>query len=285
VRLIDPSLDNWRKYGVQQDDQYFLARYLCLLPFVEDPTKGIERLQQLIGELRVFPHQFQGFLGAVGHSRSQAAWQFLLEIGSDKTRVEQLGDTWINAVAATNTPEAQQLLLSFVDPASEGLPAEIKFSRDNSLAARLTGLAHSNRCLRRWLFELCKTPLPPSKRDLLGKIVSSFSSDFDAISAALDLVDDAAAPTIPYEVRRQLEDAFVERRPQGGGRNVFTLEPRSSNRIRTRLLEMAKHDARRKTSASQLLAQIEAWRLEYGRPPGEPRNPDLGSGTPWPPPP
>jgi hypothetical protein len=46
---------------------------------------------------------------------------------------------------------------------------------------------------------------------------------------------------------------------------------------------MAAKDERRKKSALNLLAQIEAWRLEYGRPAGEPRHPAFGSGEPWPP--
>jgi hypothetical protein len=88
LALIDPCLEQWRKYGVQQQDQYLLTRFLCLLPFVNDPVKGIERMRQLISGLRLFPHQLQGVLGALGHSRSQSAWEFLLEIGSDKSRAE-----------------------------------------------------------------------------------------------------------------------------------------------------------------------------------------------------
>ncbi|MDI1228047.1 MAG: hypothetical protein PSY14_10215 [bacterium] len=82
---------------------------------------------------------------------------------------------------------------------------------------------------------------------------------------------------------KQLEDAFVERRPHGESSNTFTLEPRSSNAIRARLLEMATKDDRRKQSALKLLGQIEEWRLKYGRPAGEPRHPAFDSGEPWPP--
>lgn len=53
---------------------------------------------------------------------------------------------------------------------------------------------------------------------------------------------------------KQLEDAFVERRPHGESQNTFTLEPRSSNAIRAKLLEMAAKDERRKNSAIKLLA-------------------------------
>jgi hypothetical protein len=45
---------------------------------------------------------------------------------------------------------------------------------------------------------------------------------------------------------------------------------------------MAMKDERRKNSALSLLAQIEEWRLEYGRPAGEPRHPAIESGEPWP---
>jgi hypothetical protein len=46
---------------------------------------------------------------------------------------------------------------------------------------------------------------------------------------------------------------------------------------------MATNDERRKKSALELLAQIEEWRLEYGRPAGEPLHPAIDSGEPWPP--
>jgi hypothetical protein len=75
----------------------------------------------------------------------------------------------------------------------------------------------------------------------------------------------------------------VEHRAHLDSPNTFTLEPRSSNEIRAKLLEMATKDERRKKSALKLLAQIEEWRLEYGRPAGEPRHPAIDSGEPWPP--
>ncbi len=101
--------------------------------------------------------------------------------------------------------------------------------------------------------------------------------------AGLALIDDAASTPVPYEILKQLEDAFVEHRAHPDGQNTFTLEPRSSNEIRAKLLEMATKDERRKKSALKLLAQIEEWRLEYGRPAGEPRHPAIDTGEPWPP--
>ena len=114
-------------------------------------------------------------------------------------------------------------------------------------------------------------------------LISGRLGDLEAVSAGLSLIDDSVSPSIPHGIREQIEAAFVERRPQRDSENIFTLEPRSSNLIRAKLLEMASRDERRKRSALMLLGQIEEWRLEYGRPAGEPRHPAFDSGEPWPP--
>jgi hypothetical protein len=46
---------------------------------------------------------------------------------------------------------------------------------------------------------------------------------------------------------------------------------------------MVTEDPERRMSAFKLLGQIEEWRLEQGRPTGEPRHPDFASRLPWPP--
>ena len=282
LALLDSDLDRWRKYGLQQQDGWLLSRFLCLLPFVDDPARGIERMRQLISELRLYGHQLREAVEALGHCRCDQALPLLRELGSDKARAEQLGDAWINAVAAVDSPESRNLLLSFVDPDLPGLPAEIGFARDDVLAARIVELARSDRAVEQRLLRLCEAELPPTKRMLLAKVVGQLG-DLEAVSAGLSLIDDKDSPPVPYEIWKQVEAAFVERRPHNESENTFTLEPRSSNAIRVKLLEMASRDKRRKRSALTLLGQIEEWRLEYGRPAGEPRHPAFDSGEPWPP--
>lgn len=281
MTLLDPCLERWRKYGVQQQDEWLLKRFLCLLPFVDDPAKGIARMRQLWSELRVFGYEMRGVLEALGHCRCDQALPFLLELGSDKVRAEQLGDAWINAIAAIDTLDARNILLSFVDPDLPGLPADVKFSREDILVARIAELTQKDKAVQDRLFRLCESDLPPIKRSLLAKVVGQLGS-VGAVLAGLNLIDDAAADPVPYEIWKQLEDALVERRPHGESQNTFTLEPRSSNAIRAKLLDMTTNDERRKKSALRLLAQIEEWRLEYGRPAGEPRHPAIAWGGSWP---
>jgi hypothetical protein len=173
------------------------------------------------------------------------------------------------------------VLLSFVDPELPGLPTEGAFSRDDALVARLVDLVRRDQHIKRRLLRLCGLDFTPAKRELLAKVVGKLGS-LEAVSAGLSLIDEGAKTPVPYEIWKQLEDAFVERRPHGESQNAFTLEPRSSNEIRAELLEMATKDEKRKISALRLLAQIEEWRLEYGRPAGEPLHPAFNSGEPWP---
>jgi NACHT C-terminal Alpha/Beta 2 len=105
----------------------------------------------------------------------------------------------------------------------------------------------------------------------------------EALAANLKLIDDARPSPVPQGIWDQLESAFVERRPYGQSPNVFTEHARPSNELRVQLFRMAIEDEKRRKSVFMLLGQIEEWRLEHGRPTGEPRHPDLASGQPWPP--
>jgi hypothetical protein len=282
LALLDSCLDRFRKYGVQQQDEWMVIRFLCLLPFVDDPKKGIDKIRELISALRIHSHELGRVVEAMGHSRTDAALPFLRDLVSDSRVAQQLGDAWIRAVGAIDTADARDLLLSFVDPRLPALPVEVEFGRDDVLVARIVALMKRDRAVGQRVLQLCETEIPPAKRALLARVVSQFGS-VEGVSAGLMLIDDAASPQVPYEIHQQLEAAFVEKRPYGGSENTYTLEPRSSNAIRTKLLEIAYRDERRRKSAFALLAQVEEWRLEYGRPTGEPRNPAFEEGEHWPP--
>jgi hypothetical protein len=281
LAVLDAFLERCRKHGMQQQDVWLLERFLCLLPFVDDPVRGIERMRQLVSERRLYGHQLREVVKALSECRCDQALPFLVELGSDKARAEQLGDAWINAVAVVDSPESRNLLLSFVDPELPGLPSEVNLSRDDVLAARLVELARLDQTIKQRLLRLCDSNLPPARRSLLAEVVGQLG-DAEAVAAGLSLIDDTVSTPVPHGILKQLEDAFVERRPHGESQGTYTLEPRSSNAIRAKLLEMATKDEQRKKSALRLLGQIEEWRLEYGRPVGEPRHPAFGSGEPWP---
>lgn len=282
IPLVEATLDKIRKHGWQQQDSWLFARMLSLLPFLDPPEAGIDALRQMVAQFNLDRRwEFRDVVQAVGYSRCEGALQYLREIGADKDRLNQLGDAWLDAVAAVDTRQSCELLLSFIDPTIAGLPDGMSFDRDDHLAAHIVRMANADPQAKGRLMELCATDLPQKRRARLAKTIGGFA-DFDAVFAGLNLIDDTLSPAVPFEIREQLEGAFVEKRPHGTTGNTFTLEPRNSNAIRAKLFEMASNDPRRKRTAVRLLAQIEEWRLQYGRPTGEPRHPALESGLTWP---
>jgi len=132
------------------------------------------------------------------------------------------------------------------------------------------------------LRELCERDLPELNRYVLSKVMDSLGTP-EALAANLKLIGDAKPSPVPQGIWDQLKSAFVEQRSYGQNPNVFTVHARSSNELRVRLFRMALEERKRRRSAFILLGQIEEWRLEHGRPTGEPRHPDFASGQPWPP--
>ncbi len=85
-----------------------------------------------------------------------------------------------------------------------------------------------------------------------------------------------------YGLQRDLEAQFLERRPYGRS-GAFVPVPRNAERARAELFRMVLDDPSRRKAAFAMLGQVEVWRIEHGRPSGEPRHPMIESGEPWPP--
>ena len=190
-------------------------------------------------------------------------------------------EPWINAVARLDTPAARDLLLSFVEPTIPGVDAEIELRWHDLLSARIAVIAKRFPEVETRLRRLAETDLPPPKRLRLAAVLNAIGTP-ETLRAGLKLIDDHARPSIPQDTFDHIEAAFVERRPHEQTENMYTLSARAANEVRTTLFDMATRDDRRKKAAFSLLGQIEEWRLEYGRPTGEPRHPAFQSGEPWP---
>jgi hypothetical protein len=177
-------------------------------------------------------------------------------------------------------------LLGFVDP--EVAPLGVELSLENQdcsrLALRIAEIANAElEAKERVRLACARRQLSFSVRTLLADVVARLGSP-DALVFGLNLIQDNGEPPIPRELVRGLEVVLFDKRPfdnTGGG--SYALEPRSANEVRSRLFDMLLHDDERRMSAWSLLGQIEAWRLQYGRPAGEARHPAIESGEPWPP--
>jgi len=279
--LVDSFLERTEKW-MQDSDRYLLRRILSLCPFVDDTAAGIAKMRDVLGERRLRGYELSELVTALGESRSEAAVDLLYELASDAPTFEQCEDNFINALAALDTPRAREVLLGFVDPDIRGIALTRPPHREDVLVARLTELAQHRPEAAARLRKLCERDLPELNRHALSRIMDRLGTP-EALTANLNLIDDARPSPVPQGIWDQLRSAFVERRPYEQDPNVFTEHARASNELRVRLFKMANEDEKRRGAAFMLLGQIEEWRLEHGRPTGEPRHPNLASGRSWPP--
>ena len=279
--LADSFLQRTEEW-MQDTDRYLLRRILALFPLTDDPETGIAKVREVLGRRRLWGYELREVVVALGESRSDAATGLLRALASDEQTFQQHEDDLVNAIAALDTRGARELLLSFVDPDVHGIALTCWLQRDDVLVARLAELARRCSDVAVRLRQLCDPDVPELNRDVLSRIMASLGTD-EALALNLNLVDDTNPSPVPRGVWDQLESAFVEQRAVGHNPNAFTLHARASNALRARLFAMALEDPRRRKSAFMLLGQIERWRLEHGRPTGEPRHPDIASGQSWPP--
>jgi hypothetical protein len=278
--LVDSVLERIA-ISMQESDKYLLLRSLALCPFVDDPAAGMVKIRNALSKRRLWENDLRLLVTAIGESRSEAAVDLLYDLASDKQTFEQCTGAFINAFAKLDTLRAREALLGIVDPGIVGIALTRRPYREEVVVARIAELAERSSEVERRLRELCEQDLPELNRHILSKVVARLES-LEALTANLHLIDDAKPSPVPQGVWEQLESAFVEQRPYGLNSNVIAIHARTSNELRARLFRMAHEDPKRRESAFMLLGQIEAWRLEYGRPTDEPRHPDLASGKVWP---
>lgn len=239
------------------------------------------RARQFLGENLIYIEGLRSVVKALGNSQCDEAAIFLQEIGADKARAQHFGDEWIGALLQLNTPTATNLLLGFVDPSLPQMPKELIAHYDGKLVRGLTDMGQRDPAILRRFYSLADEDLTPEQAKVLGKVLASLGTT-ESLTHALNLLHDSRSNGLAYELYRSLEEVFVEHRPVAGSANTYTMEPRSANAIRRKLVDMAQNDPKRKESALALLNEIEEWRLRFGRPDGEPRSPRIEAGFLWP---
>ena len=280
--IVEPIIQHARSQRWNNQELALVTHVAGIVLFTDDACRGIARIRELLRENLLSVEGIRSLARSLGYSRCDDAVGLLRELAEDKVRAQHLGDAWIDAVAQLDTQESRELLLSFVDPSLPPVPTELIAHYDARLVNKLTQMAQRDANVQRRLFELVHSDLSPAQAKLLGKVLGRVGTT-DAILGALELLRDDGTSGASYELHKAIEELFVEQRPYKDSSNAVTMVPRSSNAVRSKLLDMVQNDPRRRNSALALLNQIEEWRMWHGRPDGEPRSPTLECGFFWPP--
>lgn len=164
LSLLDSTLN--REWGLQDNERWLVKRFLCICPYVDRPSEGFRKMREILSKVSISWHDMREVATAVGYSRSDEALEFLRELASDRARLSDMEDAWVDALAAVDMPAARELLLSFIDPELPGLPGEpVQVRRDDVLTARIVELARSDRTIERRLLQLCDLNPTGQKRE------------------------------------------------------------------------------------------------------------------------
>jgi hypothetical protein len=280
LRVLDPTIEHVFSQGIYNDqNSALLFHCLDMLPFSDDPARAVTRIEEAIARFRYPPYQLRDLVTAMGHTRSEAAVPFLLKVARGGDALQNMDDAWIGALGQLDTQAAREVLLSFIDPQLPSAGVNITFGYHNTerFASYVAQWARQDAVLKQRLISLSETSLTPTQRQLLTVIYRELGSD-EAMLAGVNLLQGTISP-----IRGEpgVEALFLERRPYGSSGFVYV--PRNAARARAKLFGMILDDPGRRKAALSILAQVEVWRIEHGRPPGEPRHPMIESGEPWPP--
>jgi len=281
LSVLAPAIEYTLSQGLYQDQNLsLLVDCLELLPFSDDPARAIAFIEEVMTKFRYRPYQFRDLLTAMGHTRSDAAVPFLTKLARGEGGVQHMDDAWIEALGRLNTVSSRQALLSFVDPEIPCVGVTIEFDYRNIeiFAAFVGSWARQDPALKQRLLDLSAENLTPTQRQLLPAIYREIGSH-DAMVAGANLLRGTMSP---FGHDRGFETQFLERQPHGRS-GAFVLIPRNAEKARAELFQGVLTDPSRRASAFSILGQVELWRIEYGRPSGEPRHPLIETGEPWPP--
>jgi hypothetical protein len=280
--IAEPLIQHARSQRWNNQELALMTHLAGIVLFTDDACHSIARIREFLRGNLLSVDGIRSVAAALGYSRCDDAVGLLRELAEDKVCAQYLGDDWVDAVARLDTQESRKLLLSFVDPSLPPVPPALVAHYDRKLVNKLTEMAQRDVIVQRLLFELVNSDLSAAQATLLGKVLVNMGTT-DAILRALELLKDDGTGGGSYELHKAIEEMFVEHRPYQGSSNMVTMVPRSSNAIRSKLLDMVQNDPQRRKSAFALLDEIEKWRMWHGRPDGEPRSPTLEAGFFWPP--
>jgi NACHT conflict system protein len=281
LTVLDPAIEHTLSQGLYNDQNLsLLVDCLELLPFSNEPARAVARIEEVAARFEHRPYHFRDLVTALGHTRSEAVVPFLMNVARGEGGLQNMDDTWIEALGRLNVAAARRVLLSFIDPQIPWVGVNINFDYRNTerFAAYVGEWARQDPALKQRLIDLSKTTLTPTQKQLLPAIYNQLGSD-DAMLAGANLLQ---GMMLPYGVDRGLETLFLERRPYGGS-GSFVFVPRNAEEVRAKLFQMVLSDPSCRKAAFSILGQVEVWRIEHERPNTEPRHPMIESGEPWPP--
>jgi hypothetical protein len=96
--ILEPVLAEFRAHGIY-NNAALLTRLLCLLPFVDEPKRGIVRIREILAEFRVSWYDNRDLLFALAQCTDETGLELLRDVRDLSDRAFQhIAKDWIEAL-------------------------------------------------------------------------------------------------------------------------------------------------------------------------------------------
>ena len=170
----------------------------------------------------------------------------MLNLARGTTGLQNIDNTWIEALGRLNLPASRQVLLSFIDPEIPWVGVDLTFDFRNieRFAAYIAEWARQDPSLRQRLLALSETILTPTQQQLLPAIYRNLGGA-DALLAGANLLQSTLSL---FGLDRGVETLFLERHPYDST-GAFELVPRNADHVRAKLFQTVLDDLGRRKAA------------------------------------
>jgi nucleotide-binding universal stress UspA family protein len=270
--LTKVMAQSWRS----QNEWWTLGRWLELLAFTDEPESLIDQVEKLPGDLKL-ANNLDRVVQALGYAADAgAAFKTLRALAEIIPGLDAV-HSYAGALVRIGSLDAANHLVSLsFDPKRAASIGHGFFNESNLLA---TALREHPEAKRDFLARLTKTP--KSIAPIHGRVLAEVVDQQDLLSL-LQFCDPNGSDLISQALEHAVRELAVVNRSIEGT-NAYEREPSDLSWLRSNLFRVYLEQKPSARLAAKLLGVIDRQRDEYGRPPSEPRHPDIETGRPWPP--
>ena len=282
-RIVIPIIDALAQRDLfnDQSNQYLLKRCLCIIALTDETQEGIDLIKDIIVKTRRSFYDLEELIKAVAYKGSTGGIQWLLELAQNKELPIRIAGVLLKALGTADHPTVKEAMLNTLDPSTRSsFIMLVEHSATSELAGLIAEICKKDVASLQRVLALCKQSQTEINRSLLAEIVNLLNSS-EVLSEGLMLLGDELKPRIPYPLQEAVEKRLIRHKHLTGV--TYQVEPQADREIQRKLLEFTYNDPTRSETSFYLIEFCIQTRLEYGRPPVEPRHPHFKSEYAWPP--
>ncbi len=251
-------------------DRTVTVNCIVSLLFSDNPRSGIRAIE-LVDRNAFHVLNEDYIMEALGFCDDPSVAEYLAGLPESNIFNAWLAGKWIRALGQNPQAVCKEKLLNLFDEIKDADQSQRTWDNGavEALVETLANVALSDSSIWEQIKNRCARATTDPERIVLARILQKVNNDEAALSACA-LINEKGQ--CPQSVRRLFEEVLTRKVPAGSEGSFYSF-PRPFNRLRQTLADMVLRDPIKRRGAYALLAFIENFRVEHGRPVDEPRHP------------